>query len=159
MIQPHLTVARLEDLLDPVPLPLHADQFGQWHLSPGVGQRVIDARLADRTDHHQPLLRPDPTVLLGPDSDGHRVDLQRPLLPGADSDALPPRFRLTRRPRVGPSERHLALAAAPPPTRGPSGPPPRAWGRPRCAPAAPAAAPGRAPWCCTARPECSVPDA
>src|SRR5439155_13277899 len=32
------------------------------------------------------------------------------LLTGADDDPLPPRFRLARRPRVGPSERHLAFA-------------------------------------------------
>ncbi len=37
VIQPGFAVARLEELLDPVPLSLHPDQFGQGDLRPGVG--------------------------------------------------------------------------------------------------------------------------
>src|SRR5205807_8041968 len=92
VIESDLTVARLEHLLGAVPLPLHPDQLGQGDLGAGIGQGVVDPRLADRTDHDQPLLRPDPTVLLGPDTDRQRIDLQWPLLAAADADPFPPRF-------------------------------------------------------------------
>src|SRR6266511_752170 len=111
VIEPGLAVAGLEHLLNPVPLPLGANHFGQGDLGAGVAQGVVDPRLADRTDHHQTLLRPDPSVLFGPDAHAHRIDHQRPLLAAAEGDPLPPRLRLTRRPDVGPLERHLALAA------------------------------------------------
>src|SRR3989442_610358 len=113
VIESDLTVARLEHLLDPVPLPLHPDQLGPGDLGAGIGQGVVDPRLAHRTDHDQPLLRPDPTVLLGPDTDRQRIDQEWPLLAAADGNPFPPRFRLARRPAVGPLERHRTLAAAP----------------------------------------------
>src|SRR5512135_1148328 len=113
VIEPGLAVAGLEHLLDPVPLPLHPNQLGQGDLGASVGQGVVDPRFADRTDHHQPFLRPDSPVLLGPDPNSHRVNLERAFLTLANGDPLPPRFRLVRRPGVGPARRHLALAADP----------------------------------------------
>src|SRR5205814_2133901 len=111
VIEPGLAVAGLEHLLDPVPLPLGANHFGQADLGPGVAQGVVGPRLAHRTDHYQTLLRPDPTVLFGPNPRAQRIDHQRPLLALTDGDPLPPRLRLPRRPDIGALKRHRALAA------------------------------------------------
>ncbi len=109
VIESGLAVAGLEHLLDPVPLPLGANHFGQGDLGPGVAQGIVDPRRAHRTDHHQPLFRSDPPVLFGPDAHAQGIDHQRPLLAVANGDPLPPRLRLPRRPDIGPLERHRAL--------------------------------------------------
>jgi hypothetical protein len=57
-----------DHLLDPLPLRLHADQSGHEALGSSSGHVVVEPRLTAWTDHHPPLLRPDPTVWLGPDS-------------------------------------------------------------------------------------------
>src|SRR5665647_477582 len=112
MIEACLAIARREHLLDPVPLSLGTDHLGERDLGTRVGQRIVRARLADRTDHHQSLLRADPVLLLGTDRDRHGIDDERPLLTVADGDPLPPRLRLAVGPDVGPHERHFSLAAA-----------------------------------------------
>ena len=114
VIQPGLAVAGREEILDAVPLPLGADQLGQRGLAPGVAQGVIDPRLADGSNHHQALLRPEPPLLPGSDPGRQCVDLQRPLLPGADGEAHPPRRRLSLRPAIDPPEGDLPLPAPPP---------------------------------------------
>src|SRR4051812_20764212 len=113
MIEARLTIPRLEQLLDPMTLPLGADHSRQRVLGTRVGQRVVRPRLTDRSDHHQPLLRPDPTLLPGTDPNCHGIDDERPLLAVADRDPLPTRPRLARRPEVGPHEGDLPLAATP----------------------------------------------
>jgi hypothetical protein len=90
MIESRLAIARLEDLLDPMPLALRADDLRQGNLRAGVAQGVVGSRLAHRTDHNQPLFRSDATVLLRPDSHHHGIDQQRAFLARADLDPLPP---------------------------------------------------------------------
>jgi hypothetical protein len=68
MIEPDLTLAGSQHLLDPVSLPPGPDHPGQRDLGVGVAQGVVDPRLAHRTDHHQELFRTDPPLLLGPDT-------------------------------------------------------------------------------------------
>src|SRR5258708_8994198 len=112
VIEAHLAIAGLEHLFDPVPLPLGTDHCGQGDLRAGVRQGVVDPCLTHRSDHDQPLFRPDPTVLLGPDLDRHRVDQKRPFLTVADGDPLPPRLRLALCPIIGPLKRDFALPTA-----------------------------------------------
>lgn len=112
VIEAYLAIAGREHLFDPVPLPLGTDHCGQGDLRAGVRQGVVDLCLTHRSDHDQPLFRPDPTVLLGPDLDRHRVDQKRPFLTVADGDPLPPRLRLALCPILGPLKRDFALPTA-----------------------------------------------
>src|SRR4029077_13377935 len=113
MIQPGFAVAGLEQFFNAMPLPLDTHQFRQGYLGAGVGQSVVDPRLADGPQHYQTFLRTDTMILLGLDPDHHRLDFQRALLGVPNGDACPPRLRLTLRPGVDPLEGGLALTAAP----------------------------------------------
>src|SRR4029077_14461259 len=57
MIQPVFAVAGLEQFFDAMPLPLDTHQLRQGHLGAGVGQSVVDPRLADGPQHYQTFLR------------------------------------------------------------------------------------------------------
>lgn len=79
--QAGLPLGLLEHLLDSVSLRTRPHQLLQRHLGRCVGQGVngLGPR-AERPDLKQPLLRTDPSLLLGPDPSRQRLDLQRPLL-------------------------------------------------------------------------------
>ena len=112
MIQPRLAVARLEELLDPVPLPLGADQLGQGDLRPPRCSRR--SRSATRPPTASPPAAP-------PARSG------RPAWPGpGPSSRRPPAAPSRRR---GPSAAPTATPAGSSPRRRPARTAPRACGR------------------------------
>src|SRR5262249_55131210 len=119
--QADLPLALLQELLDPVPLPVGVHHLRQRHLGRRVAQRVPRlGRLPQAADPPQPLHRPDvPLLVLGLHARRlGRLDQQRPLLPRADLQPPPRRRRLQRRPLVGPAQRRLGRL----PARAPLGP-------------------------------------
>jgi hypothetical protein len=90
MIQPSFAVASREHLFDAMPLPLGTNHLRQGCLGAGIGQSVVDPRLADGPHHNQTFFRTDTVILLGLDPDHHRFDFQGTFLGMANGQACPP---------------------------------------------------------------------
>src|SRR5260370_559749 len=103
--QPHLLFALLQQLLHPVPRPMHPGQLRPPRLV-GVGKRVPRLRfLLTTLQDRQPLARPHTAVgVLGLHRCQQHLHQHRPLLAIADFHRPPTPRRLPRQPLVHPLE-------------------------------------------------------